>query len=274
MLSSRPRRPPDRTERGGLDRVPAPEWPKLWPNPGRFRRAIMAPCRWLSRRAAAEGVHEDLWDNCDAAGSGPGPSQGLLREKVGLQAVESRFLQASDGRVGLTVGDGVNQLYVYPAGVRSSGEFTQAVIQVADVRAAVEAMRVKAWSSRSTTPRRRGQRTESHERQMEARGLGSRTRSNLVGVVPALAGWRPRDRARQNAPQRIGYASIRNNASGVGQFSLRRLASEVPRGPLSEVRSPSRTSRLPCPRRLPVRRPAWDTHPRSTRLLYRGVRPW
>jgi hypothetical protein len=47
---------------------------------------------------------------------------------------------ASDGQVGLEVGDGVNQLVVYPAQVRSSGEFTQAVLQVSDVRAAVEEM--------------------------------------------------------------------------------------------------------------------------------------
>jgi hypothetical protein len=36
--------------------------------------------------------------------------------------------------VGLAVGDGVNQLFVYPARVRSSGEFTQAVIHVTDAR--------------------------------------------------------------------------------------------------------------------------------------------
>lgn len=58
-----------------------------------------------------------------------------------LQAVESHFLEASDGRVGLTVGDGVNQLFVYPARASSSGAFTQAVIQVTDVRAAVDEMR-------------------------------------------------------------------------------------------------------------------------------------
>src|SRR6476646_8528609 len=75
------------------------------------------------------------------------PAQNLNRaknfyvEKVGLQALESRFLEASDGQVGLSVGDGVNQLFVYPAQVRSSGEFTQAVIHVTDVRAAVEQMR-------------------------------------------------------------------------------------------------------------------------------------
>jgi catechol 2,3-dioxygenase-like lactoylglutathione lyase family enzyme len=46
------------------------------------------------------------------------PAQDLTRakafftEKVGLQAVESHFLEASDGRVGLTVGDGVNQLVI------------------------------------------------------------------------------------------------------------------------------------------------------------------
>ena len=48
------------------------------------------------------------------------PAQDLSRakafyiEKVGLQAAESHFLEASDGRVGLTVGDGVNQLVIYP----------------------------------------------------------------------------------------------------------------------------------------------------------------
>jgi hypothetical protein len=40
--------------------------------------------------------------------------------------------------VGLAVGDGVNQLFVYPTRARSSGEFTQAVIHVTDARAAVE----------------------------------------------------------------------------------------------------------------------------------------
>ncbi len=55
------------------------------------------------------------------------PAQNLRRaktfynDKVGLQAVESNYLEASDGRVGLTVGDGVNQLFTYPAQARSSG---------------------------------------------------------------------------------------------------------------------------------------------------------
>ena len=39
------------------------------------------------------------------------------------------------------MGDGVSQLFVYPARARPSGEFTQAVIHVTDVRAAVEEMR-------------------------------------------------------------------------------------------------------------------------------------
>ncbi|HEV3391135.1 MAG TPA: VOC family protein [Solirubrobacteraceae bacterium] len=75
------------------------------------------------------------------------PAQDLSRaksfyiEKVGLQALESRLLEARDGQLGLTVGDGTNRLFVYPAQARSSGEFTQAVIQVSDVRAAVEQMR-------------------------------------------------------------------------------------------------------------------------------------
>jgi hypothetical protein len=70
-----------------------------------------------------------------------GRAKAFYVEKVGLQALESRFLKARDGQVGLTVGDGVNQLFVYPARVRPSGEFTQAVIHVTDVRAAVEEMR-------------------------------------------------------------------------------------------------------------------------------------
>src|SRR3984957_18427839 len=70
-----------------------------------------------------------------------GRAKAFYVEKVGLQALESDFLKARNGQVGLTVGDGVNQLFVYPAQARSSGEFTQAVIHVTDVRAAVEEMR-------------------------------------------------------------------------------------------------------------------------------------
>jgi predicted enzyme related to lactoylglutathione lyase len=75
------------------------------------------------------------------------PAQDLSRakafyvEKVGLQAAESHFLVASDGQVGLTIGDGVNQLVIYPATAKSSGGFTQAILQVADVRATVEELR-------------------------------------------------------------------------------------------------------------------------------------
>src|SRR5260370_17759917 len=75
------------------------------------------------------------------------PAQDLDRakafyvEKAGLQALEAHFLKARDGQMCLTIGDGVSLLFVYPARVRSSGEFTQAVIHVTDVRAAVEEMR-------------------------------------------------------------------------------------------------------------------------------------
>jgi catechol 2,3-dioxygenase-like lactoylglutathione lyase family enzyme len=70
-----------------------------------------------------------------------GRAKAFYVEKVGLQALESHFLEARDGQVGLTVGDGVSQLFVYPARVRPSAEFTQAVLHVTDVRAAVEEMR-------------------------------------------------------------------------------------------------------------------------------------
>src|SRR2546430_13820584 len=94
------------------------------------------------RRSAEEGVHEDVWDYRGAASTRPGPSQS--------------FLEASDGQVGLTVEDGVNQLFVYPAPVTSSGEFTQAVIQVSDVRAAVEEMRRRGVAfEESDTPETR-----------------------------------------------------------------------------------------------------------------------
>jgi predicted enzyme related to lactoylglutathione lyase len=117
-----------------------------------------------------------------------GRAKAFYVEKVGLQALESRFLEARNGQVGLVVGDGVSQLFVYPARATSSGEFTQAVIQVTDVRAAVEAMRG------------RGVRFEDYDTQ-ETRTQNSIARTpdggeaawfkdsegNLVGIVRALS---------------------------------------------------------------------------------------
>ncbi len=120
------------------------------------------------------------------------PSQDLGRakafyaEKVGLQALESHFLKARDGQVGLTVGDGVNQLFVYPAQVRSSGEFTQAVIHVRDVRAAVEEMRGRGVEFEEyDTPETR---TDNGVAQMPGGGEAAwfkDSEGNLIGVVPA-----------------------------------------------------------------------------------------
>jgi predicted enzyme related to lactoylglutathione lyase len=70
-----------------------------------------------------------------------GRAKAFYIEKVGLPAIESKSLEARDGRVGLIVGDDVNQLFLYPAQARSSGEFTQVVLQVSHVRAVVEEMR-------------------------------------------------------------------------------------------------------------------------------------
>jgi predicted enzyme related to lactoylglutathione lyase len=121
------------------------------------------------------------------------PAQDLDRaknfyvEKVGLQALESRFLEASDGQVGLTVGDGANRFFVYPAQARSSGEFTQAVIQVTDVRAAVEEMRGRGVEFEEyDTPETR---TEGGIARMPGGGEGAwfkDSEGNLLGVVPAL----------------------------------------------------------------------------------------
>ena len=123
------------------------------------------------------------------------PAQDLRRaktfynDKVGLQAIESQFLEASDGRVGLTVGDGVNQLFVYPAQARSSGEFTQAVIQVSDVRAAVEEMTGRGVEFEEyDTPETR---TENGIARTPDGGEGAwfkDSEGNLVGLVRGLPG--------------------------------------------------------------------------------------
>jgi predicted enzyme related to lactoylglutathione lyase len=118
------------------------------------------------------------------------PAQDLVRakgfyvEKVGLQALESAYLR--DGQVGLTVGDGVSRLFVYPAGARSSGEFTQAVIHVTDVRAAVGEMRGRGVVFEEyDTPETR---TENGIARMPGGGEAAwfkDSEGNLVGLVPA-----------------------------------------------------------------------------------------
>ena len=118
----------------------------------------------------------------------PARAKAFYVEKVGLHAVESDSLRASDGRVGLTVGEGVNQLFVYPAAARSSGEFTQAVLQVADVRAAVEEMRGRGveFEEYDTSETR----TENGIARTPDGGEGAwfkDSEGNLIGVVRALS---------------------------------------------------------------------------------------
>jgi predicted enzyme related to lactoylglutathione lyase len=113
-------------------------------------------------------------------------AKAFYAEKVGLQALESDFLKARDGQVGLTVGEGVSQLSVFPARVRSSGEFTLAVIRAADVRAAVEEMRGHGVEFEGyDTPETR---TENGIARMPGGGEAAwfkDSEGNLVGVVPA-----------------------------------------------------------------------------------------
>ncbi len=115
-----------------------------------------------------------------------GRAKAFYVEKVGLQALESGFLKARDGQVGLTVGDGANQLFVYPAQVRSSGEFTQAVIHVTDVRAVVGQMRGRGVEFEEyDTPETQ---TENGIARMPGGGEAAwfkDSEGNLVGVVPA-----------------------------------------------------------------------------------------
>ena len=115
-----------------------------------------------------------------------GRAKAFYVEKVGLQAIESDFLKARDGQVGLTVGDGDNQLFVFPARVRSSGEFTQAVIHVANVRAAVEEMRGRGVEFQEYETQET--RTENGVAQMPGGGEAAwfkDSEGNLVGLVPA-----------------------------------------------------------------------------------------
>jgi predicted enzyme related to lactoylglutathione lyase len=115
-----------------------------------------------------------------------GRAKAFYVEKVGLQALESPFLEAADGQVGLTVGDGGSRLFLYPARVRSSGEFTQAVIHVTDVAAAVGAMRGRGVEFEEyDTPETK---TENGVARMPGGGEAAwfkDSEGNLIGVVPA-----------------------------------------------------------------------------------------
>ena len=116
-------------------------------------------------------------------------AKAFYTEKVGLQAVESHFLEASDGRVGLTVGDGVNQLVIYPAQVGSSGEFTQAVLQITDVGAAVEEMRVRGVKfNEYNTPETRTENGIARTPDGREGAWFKDSEGNLIGVVSALSG--------------------------------------------------------------------------------------
>jgi hypothetical protein len=116
----------------------------------------------------------------DGAG-GPRTQQPARRHTI----PSSNFLKAKDGQVGLTVGDGVSALFVFPARVRSSGEFTQAVIHVSDVRAAVEEMRGRGveFEEYDTAETR----TEDGVARMPGGGEAAwfkDSEGNLVGLVP------------------------------------------------------------------------------------------
>ena len=122
------------------------------------------------------------------------PAQNLSRaeafylEKVGLQPVKSEFLNASDGRVGVAIGDGASQLVIYPAEARSSGEFLQAVLQVADVRAVVEEMRGRGitFEEYDTAETRTEDGVARSPDEREAAWFKD-SEGNLIGVVSALA---------------------------------------------------------------------------------------
>ena len=115
-----------------------------------------------------------------------GRARAFYVEKVGLEALESNSLEARDGRVGFTVGEGGNVFFVYPARVTASGEFTQAVIRVGNVRDAVDEMRGRGVQFEEyDTPETR---TENGIARIPSGGDAAwfkDSEGNLVGLVPA-----------------------------------------------------------------------------------------
>jgi predicted enzyme related to lactoylglutathione lyase len=118
-----------------------------------------------------------------------GRAKAFYVEKVGLHALESLLLEARNGQVGLIVGDGVSQLFLYPALARSSGEFTQAVIHVADVGAAVGEMRGRGVEFEDyDTQETRTQNGIARTPDGGEAAWFKDTEGNLVGIVRALTG--------------------------------------------------------------------------------------
>ncbi len=116
-----------------------------------------------------------------------GRAKAFYTDKVGLEAVEAHYLEANDGRVGLTVGDGVNQLFLYPARARSSGEFTQAVIQVPEVLAAVEEMRRRGVEFEEyDTPETRTENGIARTPNGSEGAWFKDSEGNLVGIIRSL----------------------------------------------------------------------------------------
>jgi hypothetical protein len=86
------------------------------------------------------------------------------------------------------LGDRVNQLFIYPAEAKSSGEFMQAVLQVTDVRAVVEEMRghgvrFEEYNTAETQTEDGVARTPDGREGAWFRD----SEGNLIGVVSALA---------------------------------------------------------------------------------------
>ncbi len=106
--------------------------------------------------------------------------------RCGVNTFDSRLIEASDARRASRLEIGLNG-FSYPAQARSSGEFTQAVIQVGDVRAAVEEVRGRGVEFEEyNTPETR---TEGGIARMPDGGEVAwfkDSEGNLVGVVPAF----------------------------------------------------------------------------------------
>jgi quinol monooxygenase YgiN/predicted enzyme related to lactoylglutathione lyase len=117
-----------------------------------------------------------------------GRARAFYIEKVGLQTADAGYLNASDGRLGLAIGDGVNQLVIYPAEARSRGDFMQAVLQVSDVRAAVEQMRNRGvhFEEYATAETQTVDGVAQTPDGREAAWFKD-SEGNLIGVVTALA---------------------------------------------------------------------------------------
>ena len=140
----------------------------------------------LARQEGASGIAAAL------PAQDPSRAKTFYVEKVALQAIESDFLEAKQWAGGPDCRRGCQPALRLSRPARLPGEFTRAVIQVTDGRAAVEGMWARGveFEEYDTPETRTENGIVGHW--MEARGRGSRTRQATWSA--SFAPWQARDR--------------------------------------------------------------------------------